>query len=77
MKDVIILTGISLFRKESAESWATRALKLTIDSKALAIGMATGALSFFGIMLGFEIFGSVMAMVSLLTLWMSQKGGRK
>lgn len=41
MKDVIILTGISLLRKESAENRATWALKLKIDSKTLAIGYYT------------------------------------
>ena len=36
-----------------------------------------GAISFLAILLDFDGFGSIMAIVSLLALWMGEEGGRK
>ena len=86
MKDVTILTGISLRRKESStalkgaiELLKTSALSAaaSVRRNALALGVASGAISFIGILLDLELTAAVMAMVSLLTLGMSEKGGRK
>lgn len=88
MKDVIILTGISPRTWETANNdslkGAIRDIKISalsaltgIRRNSLAMGLLAGALCFFGILFGFEIFGSIMGIVSLLALSQSEKGGAK
>ena len=86
MKDVLIITGVSLRKREGRKS-TTPLLQLIIGllnnatrglrNHSLQVGVIAVVISFLGILLDFEIFSSIMAMVSLLALRMSEKGGRK
>ena len=82
----MILTGVSL-RKRVERKSTTPLLRLIIDllsnatrglrNHSLQVGVIAGVISFLGMLLDFEIFGSIMAIVSLLALWMCEEGGRK
>lgn len=82
----MILAEVSLRKREERKS-ATPLLRLIIGqlsnatrclkNHSLRVGTIAGALAFFGLLFDFELFGSVMAILSLLTLWMSEEGGRK
>ena len=85
MKDVMILTGVSLQKREEKREEDGRLLLAAtqlrnvggaIRKHSLKVGVIVGVISFLR-MLDFEIFGSIMAIVSLLALWMSEEGGRK
>ena len=86
MKDVMILTGVSLRQREGKRGEARRLLLSTnqlsnacgsIRRHSLKVGVIAGVISFLGMLVDFEIFGSIMAIVSLLALWMSEEGGRR
>lgn len=85
MKDVIILTGVCL-RKREEKRGEVRRLHLetnllskaanALRGKAMVTAILSGAASFLGILFGLELFGSIMAIVSLMALWMSEEGGQ-
>lgn len=80
----MILTGVSLRKRETRKTAALRGASTllrhvggAVRRNALGIGVTAGAGCFIGILIGFELLGSAMGMVSLLALSLSEEGGLK